>query len=432
MLNRTCRNQVELDFCKEDERETYHRATLARLLLHARSHPLTGDRLAGASRADILSDPQEVLARVAPVRTPDHGNAVLAARDVSGPGGASIVFSTGGTTGRPVILLGTYGDSLRNAVHHGKGYWIAGVRPHHRVATFGGSGTFASEYCVYHALSQTGCTILPVNDFRRVPENVVILRNMKATVLLAMPSELYPMVDHMEAHRLHLPDVELIVTGGEPLSEQLRDRLNGVFGPVVKFGSTFQTADLGTIGFQCEHCAPSEYHVHEEIQYVQVEEVDGEPELVVTNLDRALMPALRLQSGDRASFVESGRPCLCGRTSRKIALLGRTGAVMKIGGEKVPTAGILRLPVAVRVNEHRVRIEITRSASGRDRLTVRSDEFLEQGRETAALSHLLAEPKLAQMVREGRRDRIRFEGSSDVRQNPPGTGKNRILVDLRT
>ena len=108
MLNRTCRNQVELNFCKADEREDYHRAALAKLLLHARSHPLTGDRLAGASRTDILHDPQEILAHVAPVRTPDHGNAVLAARDVSGPGGASIVFSTGGTTGRPVILLNTW------------------------------------------------------------------------------------------------------------------------------------------------------------------------------------------------------------------------------------------------------------------------------------------------------------------------------------
>lgn len=432
MLNRTCRNQIDLDFCKADERETWHRAALARLLIHARSHPLTRDRLGGVSRSDILRDPPEILVRMAPIRTPDHGNAVLADKDVSGPGSASIVFSTGGTTGRPVILLSTYRESLRNAVHHGKGYWVAGVRPHHRVATFGGTGTFASEYCVYHALSQIGCTILPVNDFRRVPENVGILQDMRATVLLAMPSELYPMIDHMAAQRLTLPDVELIVTGGEPLSDQLRGRLCRLFKPSVKFGSTFQTADLGTIGYQCEHCAPNEYHLHEEIQYVQVEEIDEEPELVVTNLDRFLMPAMRLRSGDRASFVEDGQACLCGRTSRKIALLGRTGAVVKIGGEKVSTTGILRLPDVIGVNEHRVRIEITRSASGRDRLTVRSDEILEQGRETAALSHLLAEPKLAQMVREGRCDRIRFEGSSDALQIPPRSGKQRVPVDLRT
>ena len=47
-----------------------------------------------------------------------------------------------------------------NAVHLGKGYWAADVRPHHRVATLGGTGTIASEYCVYHALSEIGCTIL--------------------------------------------------------------------------------------------------------------------------------------------------------------------------------------------------------------------------------------------------------------------------------
>ena len=165
---------------------------------------------------------------------------------------------------------------------------------------------------------------------------------------------------------------------------------------------------------------------------MQVLEIDGESELVVTNLDRFLMPVLRLRSGDRASFVENGRPCSCGRTSRRIALLGRTGALVKIGGEKVPTAGILHLPSVIGVNEHRVRVEITRSASGRDRLTVRSDEILEQGREVAALSHLLSEPKLAQMVREGRCDQISFERLSDARQIPPGSGKHRILVDLRT
>ena len=268
MLNRTILNQIDLDFFNVNEREAYHRVALAKLLIRARSHPLTSERLVGVSRSDILCDPQEVLVRVAPVRTPDHGNAVLEARDGAGSGGASIVFSTGGTTGRPVILLNTYEESLRNAVHHGKAYWAAGIRPHHRVATFGGSGTFASEYCVYHALSQTGCTILPVNDFRRVPENVGILQDMRATVLLAMPSELYPMIDHMEARRLHLPDVELIVTGGESLSKQLRCRLSGLFGQAVKFGFTFQAADLGTIGYQCEHCATSEYHIYEEIPLV--------------------------------------------------------------------------------------------------------------------------------------------------------------------
>src|SRR4029077_19199334 len=81
--------------------------------------------------------------------------------------------------------------------------------------------------------------------------------------------------------------------------------------------------------FQCENLAPDEYHVHEELQFVEIDPITRE--LVTTNLDRTYMPVIRMKTGDMAEFVD--RECPCRRSVRIIRLLGRTSERVKLGGE---------------------------------------------------------------------------------------------------
>lgn len=428
----------DVDYLGIEDARRRRAVALRSLLLHASAHPLTGNRLIDISAEDIAqADPHCVLARIAPVASPDHTDAILGTASYRPFGtpiveGSGIVFSTGGTTGRPTMLLNTYAETLRNACHHGKGYWAAGIRPHHRVASFGGSGTYASEYCVYHALAQTGCTIVPINDFRRDKANIAILEELAVDTLLVMPSEAYGLLDHLEAAGETLQSIRLVVTGGEPLSEQVKRRMRSVFSDDLVFGSTFQTADVGTVGYECRNCGPREYHLHAALIHAEIERIDGAPELVLTNLDRRLMPVVRLRTGDRAEWVNlPADRCRCGRTSRRIRLLGRTRDLIKIGGEKIPIDAIRRLPEVLDIAEHRLRIEVSTGDDGRDLITVLCDEVIDRHLQDAACREISEEPKLMQMLAEGRCQAIAFARLPDADMARQGGVKHRALVDRR-
>ena len=202
------------------------------------------------------------------------------------------------------------------------------------------------------------------------------------------------------------------------------------FSPSVAFGSTFQTADVGTIGYQCEECRPNEYHLHSDLIYAEIEPIEDTPELVITNLDRMLMPALKIRTGDRAEWVHLiGQRCSCGSMAGRIRLLGRTRDLVKIGGEKISTDPMTRLPDRLGLREHMLRIEISTDDDGRDAITIFSSEILDRGLRDVAAKVLSSEPKLAQMLQEGRCRPLEFRPFSEAATSEGY--KNRVVVDVR-
>ncbi len=439
MVTSLASNLVDLGFVPVEDRIRYQANALADLLTYCRTHPLTQPRMSAISRellaeSDILS----VLSQVVPVNSPDHTDAIRKtgsfSRRSSVPFGSRIVFSTSGTTGQPKLLVNGYQEMLENAVFHGLSYFAAGIREYDTVATFGGNGIFASEYCVYHALTQTGCTIVPINDYSKTLENVALLDDLHVTVLLVMPSELFALVDHLETEKRSLPHIRLVVTGGERLSNQLRERLRTVLGKNVEFGSTFQTADLGTIGYQCDSCRPNEYHVHEKLQFVELipaEDSSQVGHLVVTNLHRRQMPILRVYSGDMAAWSGDSERCGCGRFARKLVLHGRTNDMIKLGGEKINGSIFMSLAERVGIRENDVVMEITTAPSGKDRLTIYTQRPATSELAAAIAGHIFVDPKLAQMRAESRIEELCFGTMEQASADISVSGKHRVVRDLR-
>jgi phenylacetate-CoA ligase len=431
------RPALDVDYLPADALLRHQSSILSKFLHHTYKHPLTRKRMSGITTSMLHDEhPIEILRQISPAFSSDHSDAIVTRGEFADKwqqeGGSPIVFSTGGTTGQPTLLVNTYDETLRNAIYHGKGYHAAGIRSHHRVATLGGTGTFASEYCVYHALNTTGCTIVPINDFRRAEENVSILEDLFVSALLVMPSEAFPLLDFLESRDRYLPQIKLVVTGGEPLSHQLKTRMSRRFSSDLAFGSTFQTADVGTVGYQCHLCGAGEYHVHSGLIFAEIEVIDGNSELIITNLDRKMMPVLRLRTGDRAEWVhQPGNVCECGRTSPRIRLLGRTNEIMKMGGEKVSSSFMAALPASLGINEDRMLIEISRTEGGVDAIAIYCNELLEKQLQDRAVIELNREPKLAQMLVEGRCALIGFfpeKTQGDLR----GSGKRRVVIDVRS
>lgn len=429
----------ELDVRRAAERTDYQRYALLRLWAVAKRHPLTRGRFPQNQAEEPTLDNIFERWTEIPTGTPaDHFPCVIKEGEYrtfhANRAGAPIVCSSGGSTGKPKLLVGTYEETLHNARYQGKGYRLAGITAGDTVATFAGSGTYAIDYCIYHALAQVGCTIVPLVNFRRAEENYEILERLRINVLLALPSKLYPLISHLESQSRRLRSVRLIVTGGEPVSVQLRRRLIDRFGENLRFGSTFCTSDHGAIGYQCPHCDEGEYHLHEELQHVELIAPDvagGANELVVSNLQCSYMPVVRLRSGDRAEWTDFDGRCACGRTSRKMRLLGRTADMIKIGGEEISGRLFSELPERVGIHENLIQILLRTGHDGRDLVEIALNDSLRERYEQNVRSTLMENLTFARMVREQRVVGPQFVAAVENIGRASGYGKLRVLRDMR-
>jgi phenylacetate-coenzyme A ligase PaaK-like adenylate-forming protein len=347
--NRILDGEGDLDFASREDIDAYHDLVLQKILwlLRAEDHAVGRD---GAPRNRLSSSEIRHRFFALPLKNSacrvDFADASI--DDIlvkSSTAGSSIVYATSGSTGSPKVLLDSYDEVLHNSKFHGKGYRACGIRSSDRVVTLGELGRFAGEYAALHALSATGCMIIPFVDRTRTDENIALMCDMKANVWLAMQSEMFPYLAAFQLASHRVPPLRLVVSGGEAISTETRRRLRAIFGSDLHIRSTFQSSDAGTIGYQCAWSGPNEYHIHEELQFVEILDAQGNATsrpglLVLTNLYRGFLPTVRFQTGDYAEWVLDDGVCLCRRTARKIRLLGRGDRSVTVGSTEVKISAL--------------------------------------------------------------------------------------------
>ncbi|WP_285557307.1 phenylacetate--CoA ligase family protein [Actinoplanes regularis] len=346
---------------------------------------------------------------------------------------ARIFFSSGGSTGSPKFTLLEFPEVLENSRVHGKGYRSAGIAPDDVVATWGIPGIMSSEFTAYLALAETGCRILPIGNSIDAASLIEVIREFRTTVLLVMPSNLNPMISLLRERGETIDSIRLVVTGGEPLLAADKERYSRFFGRGATFRSVFQTSDTGTIGYQCAYSDPREYHVHEELQFVEILNADGGGvgELVTTNMGRRLRPVIRQRSGDLARFLDGD--CACGSADRRIQLHGRYGRFVKFGGEKFDLNWIVGLKEKLGIQSDDFQMSLERDEGARDRFLLRSnlvvgDEALQ--RRAVELFGELSE-KVAVQIERGVVGPVRFGGLSESDVRLSSTGKIQYFIDGR-
>jgi len=347
--------------------------------------------------------------------------------------GARMFFSSGGSTGTPRYTLLRFSEVMDNSALHGQGYAACGIGPDDVVATWGLPGLMSSEFTVHAALAATRCCILPIGE--TAPEVIVqVVRDFGATALLVMPSDLNPIISHLEATDARLDGIRLVVTGGEPLFPADAERFRARLAASVVFRSVFQTSDTGTIGYQCDECGFGEYHVHDWLQLLEIvdPDADGTGDLVTTNLARALVPVLRQRTGDRARRVDG--PCPCGRTSPRIRLIGRTGRFVKFGGEKLDLDRLLGLKEALELPIDDFQVILERDDRGRDRFLLRSNRVFADARLQARGARLFTElgRKLQNQLEHAIVGPLAFAPLPHGEAWTTSTGKTRFFTDRRS
>ena len=112
--------------------------------------------------------------------------------------------------------------------------------------------------------------------------------------------------------------MKLLIGGGEGMTPRTRAELEAFWGALVCM--TYASTEAATIlGFECTHRAG--YHVNEFDFCLEIADADSEGygEIVLTTVNRRVMPLIRYRTGDVARWLPE--PCPCGLPFRRLSPL---------------------------------------------------------------------------------------------------------------
>lgn len=282
---------------------------LNQLLASALAHsPWHADRLRVAHLDDAVTAGRATLADLTRLPTMDKRDArehveQLVWRGV--PGGVSR-YTTGGSSGEPLIF---YFGRMRQASDaagrmRARRWW--GVEPGEREVYLWGAPVELNKTDRIKTLRDRLVNQLMLNAFAMSPERMDAyldaLQAWQPKCLYGYASSIALLAAHAEARQrtLHLPQLRVVCTTGEPLYPHQRELIGRVFGAPVanEFGSR-------DIGFTAHEAPGGQMLLMSESHIVEVLDEAGRPvapgetgEAVITGLASAAQPFIRYRTGD--------------------------------------------------------------------------------------------------------------------------------------
>jgi len=250
---------------------------------------------------------------------------------------------TSGTTGKPLKFLDTRESwewRGRVVCHILKG---AGVTRGDRILFPFNFGPYTAFWVMYEGAYQLGILIIPTGGWSSLQRLECMIEN-KATVIPITPTYALSLAETAREHGIDLASssVKSLLLTGEPgaLIPHVRERLQKIWN--ARCFDYIGLTEVGTWGFQCTE-EPNGVHILESEFIAEIVDPEtGIPvqegkvgELVLTNLGRSCMPAIRYRTGD---LVKARKEiCPCGRTFRVLegGVLGRKDEMIVIRGVNV-------------------------------------------------------------------------------------------------
>ena len=251
------------------------------------------------------------------------------------------IHSTSGTTGHPAVV--TYSrhdiDSWANMI--ARDMYMVGCRDTDVFQNSSGYGMFTGGLGFQYGAEKLGATTVPAaagNSKRQI----MFIRDFGTTCLHAIPSYAIRLAEVFQEEGVDPKTTKLrtLFIGAEPHTEEQRRRIERLLG--VKAYNSFGMTEMNGPGvaFECKY--QDGMHLWEDNYIVEIVDPDTlEPvpdgemgEMVLTTLDREMMPILRYRTRDLTRII--AEPCKCGRTHRRIdRIKGRTDDMFIIKGVNV-------------------------------------------------------------------------------------------------
>ena len=260
------------------------------------------------------------------------------------------VFTSGGTTGDPKFTFYSNDDLKTQAHLCAKGLYLPGIRSGSRAANMMNAGNlWASFTFVNKALELCGSLVLPIAAQTGMEASVNFIRLFDVNAAIGIPSFFISLADYCEEHNISDMNIEILATGGEQIYPEAKKYISRILGVKKFISAGYSSNDTGLIGFNCEKLEGSVHHIHEESVYVEIVDPDtnkpvedGSPgKIIVTCLDRKIMPLIRYDIGDMGRILND--TCACGRKLKLLELQGRSDDTLLIGGYNITPSMITKL-----------------------------------------------------------------------------------------
>lgn len=264
--------------------------------------------------------------------------------------GKYLVYTTSGSTGNPLVALsGKTDDNFAAGINILRAFARKDdmkefiKRGGKTIGVFATGGFYLSNSSVRARLLKMPWKKKQVAVTSALLPTAQIVEELNAfqpTMLGGYPSNLELLIDEQQSGRLHIQPL-LIMTGGEYLSEELRERLSKAFSCYVQ--TSYSCTEGGSVACEC-----IKHHFHVNDDWIIVEPVDSNNQpvadgvrsdkILLTNLANYVQPFIRYEVTDRV--VMHHEACGCGNRSPWLTLEGRTDDVVTFlqDGEKIRMA----------------------------------------------------------------------------------------------
>lgn len=249
-----------------------------------------------------------------------------------------MVVSTGGTSGIARFGVVTYAEWHAFATVQANALRVLGVTNRDIVANLFVAGYLWPSFLGGHEIiKDIGAVHLPISAITDIDKLIYFFDLFQPTVILSVPSLLIYFSDELIKRDRTYPTVSMIQFAGEHLSENAARLVRHSFPHARIKAAGYTSADCGLMGYQCENCGPTEYHVPTDFQLIEIYDFENERvsqrgelgEVVVTNLQRRSFPIIRYRLGDVGYFKPEA--CTCGDKNPILVLKGRAGDDFKFG-----------------------------------------------------------------------------------------------------
>ncbi len=243
----------------------------------------------------------------------------------------AVVLRSGGSTGDPKYCFLSPEDYRADVLAGVKMLRALGVRPGDRCANlFLAGDLYGSFLSIHRVLEEAGVVNFPFTASAPLESLLLHFERFEIGVVLGVSSQLSRLFADL-FERGARPPLKTLIYGGEPLPPGEQALLRERFG-LTRLGSILGANDGGPIGYQCSHCQGAVHHLATDQVWMELVDSQGRPaeegEVILTCLQRRLMPLIRYRLGDRARWLL--QQCPCGRTTPRFELLGRADDLLCI------------------------------------------------------------------------------------------------------
>lgn len=272
-----------------------------------------------------------------------QGNRVFTAALTEG-----ITFKSGGTSGQPKYSVFTHAEWRAFTDTFGGGMRRAGLHAGERIGNLFYAGKlYASFLFIGRSIEGAGVGVCYPIGGDDADEILATWRQFGLTTLAGVPTTLMSLLEKLTPTDRETLQLETFLYGGEPMFADQIAAVQQVF-PGCKVRSIgIAGVDYGELGWVPPDAQPGVHSVFDDSTVLEILE-DGSDEpicglgqpgrLVLTNLQRRLMPIIRYPVGDRGEWLDPE-----GTPQRRFRLLGRTEEGARIGPMTLYVDDILAL-----------------------------------------------------------------------------------------